>query len=94
MTIELDLPPEIEAGLLAQAQAEGLALSEYVQNLLRDQLNARVGTPGISHPAFELPAEDWARRFQEWAESCAHANLHILSDEAATREFIYSERGL
>jgi hypothetical protein len=31
MTVTIELPPEIEAGLLAQAKAEGLPLSQYVQ---------------------------------------------------------------
>ena len=40
MTVTIELPPEIEAGLLAQARAEGLGLSDYVQNLVRGQIAA------------------------------------------------------
>jgi hypothetical protein len=34
MTVKLELPPEIEAGLLAQAQARGLSLELYAAQLL------------------------------------------------------------
>ena len=35
MTVKLELPPEIEAGLLAQAQARGLSLEVYAAQLLQ-----------------------------------------------------------
>jgi hypothetical protein len=34
MTITLDLTPDIERGLLAQAQAKGVSLSQYVQEIV------------------------------------------------------------
>ena len=34
MTITLDLQPDIERGLLAQAQARGVSLSDYVQEIV------------------------------------------------------------
>ena len=37
MTMKLDLEPDTEAGLLAQAQASGLSLEAYVQQLLREK---------------------------------------------------------
>lgn len=37
MTVTLNLPPDVEAGLLAQAQTHGLPLEAYlVQHVLRD----------------------------------------------------------
>ena len=35
MTLTVEVPPDVEAGLLAQAQAQGLDLSHYVENVLR-----------------------------------------------------------
>jgi len=35
MTVELKLTPEVEAGLLAQAQARGLSLEDYAAQLLQ-----------------------------------------------------------
>lgn len=47
MTITLDLQPEIERGLLAQAQAKGISLTEYAQEVLARE--AKVAeTPGAS----------------------------------------------
>ena len=94
MNVTLNLPPDVEAGLLAQAQAEGLAVSEYVQNLVRGQLAVRSGTGAKPRPSYELPPEEWVRKFEAWAESHAALNLPVLSDEAISRESIYADRGL
>jgi len=37
MAITLELPPEIEARLAAQAQARGLRLDAYLEGLLKQQ---------------------------------------------------------
>ena len=58
MNVTLNLPPDVEAGLLAQAQAEGLAVSEYVQNLVRGQLAVRSGTGAKPRPSYELPPKN------------------------------------
>jgi hypothetical protein len=34
MTLTLDLQPEVERGLLAQAQAKGVSLTDYAQEIL------------------------------------------------------------
>ena len=34
MTIRLELPPEIEASLSAQAEAQGMSLQQYLLHLL------------------------------------------------------------
>jgi hypothetical protein len=38
VTVTLDLKPETEAGLLAQAQATGMTLEDYLQNLVEREL--------------------------------------------------------
>ena len=43
MTITLNLDPDIEQGLLAQAQAKGLSITDYVEELIEQQ--ARQATP-------------------------------------------------
>ena len=40
MTVTLNLKPEIEAGLLAQAQATGMSLENYLQQLVEKQLSS------------------------------------------------------
>ena len=94
MTVTIELPSEIEAGLLAQAQAEGVDVSDYVCNLVRRQVLAGGNQTSLSSPAHELPPEEWVRQFREWSQSHAHDNLPVLSDEALSRESIYEDRGL
>jgi hypothetical protein len=43
MTVTIELPPDIEASILAQVEAEGLPVREYLQNLLKRHLSARIG---------------------------------------------------
>jgi hypothetical protein len=38
MTITLNLKPEVEAGLLAQARATGLTLEDYVQQIVEKEV--------------------------------------------------------
>ena len=47
MTVTLNLPPDVEAGLLAQAQTHGLPLeADLVQHVLRDA--AKPAKPAIA----------------------------------------------
>jgi hypothetical protein len=51
MTITLDLTPEIEKGLLAQAHSRGVSLTEYAQEVLTRE--AKVATAPPAAPASE-----------------------------------------
>lgn len=42
MTVKLDLNPEVEAGLVAQAQARGLSLEAYVQQVQKERSAASI----------------------------------------------------
>lgn len=46
MSMKLELPPEVRAGLLAQAQANGLSLEAYAEKVLRER--AATGKPRAS----------------------------------------------
>jgi hypothetical protein len=85
MTVTVDLPPHVEQAYLAEAQARGLSLDELVRNLL---LSLQP-----SPPAAQLSPDEWIRKFRAWAHS-HKADTPLLSDEAISRESIYSERGL
>jgi hypothetical protein len=37
MTVKLELTPDVQAGLLAQAQETGLSLEAYLEQLLRER---------------------------------------------------------
>jgi hypothetical protein len=41
MTVTIQLPPELEAGVVAQARAEGLDVSDYIRNLVRGPVLAK-----------------------------------------------------
>jgi len=56
MTITLELPPETEASLLAQAEARGLTLDAYLQAVIANQVANRVGHAGAR------PSHDGRRR--------------------------------
>lgn len=86
MTLKIDLAPEIEAGLLAQAQAEGLTLEQFLTRTL--QSIAQNNTPVIPQHA-----DEWDRSFRAWVHSHPK-DTPLLSDEAISRDSIYGERGL
>jgi hypothetical protein len=83
MTITIELPPEIEAGLAALAAAQGLALPEYLQHLLEEQVPAR--------RAVSLAPAERALLWRESAKGMPYTPP--LSDEAVSRESFYGARG-
>ena len=84
MTVKIELPPDIEASLSAQAQAHGMALPEYVEDVLRRQVSQSPKSSSLT------PAE----RASAWIEgSKRFPHTHPLSDEAISRESMYDTRG-
>jgi hypothetical protein len=86
MTLTLELSPEREAVLMAQAQARGMSIEQWLLELTEQF------TPpnSIAHWQRTNPQE-WARQFRAWAES-HDPNTPVLSDEAMSRESIYPDR--
>lgn len=80
MTITLHLKPHIEAGLLAQARASGMALDEYLLSLVES-----AALPSESHAAIATPSrEEAVRRMMEFGET------HCLSlGEPVTRALLH-----
>lgn len=83
MSVVIDLPPEIEADLTAQADAQGVPLLEYLRHLLED--HASVGT----HHA--LTPDQRAAVWRALAKDLPHTPP--LSDAAISRESIYDAGG-
>lgn len=80
MSVTIDLPPEIEASLAAQAAARGMPLAEHLRRLLVAQARGS--------RAQETPEE----RVKLWRDVSGLPDTKLLFDEAISRESIYSER--
>jgi hypothetical protein len=82
MNVKLDLKPEVEARLTAQAQAQGVSLDTYLTTLIERYAEGQK----------PMTSEERAQAFQEWAENHPK-DTPLLSDEAISRQSIYGERG-
>ena len=82
MTITLHLKPELEAGLLAQAQAGGKTLEEFLLSMVEGAVMPVV--------AKALTSEQRAAAFEAWSRG--HRPTPPLSDYAVSREAIYADR--
>jgi len=85
MTVTLNLSPEKEAALAAQAQERGLSLEQWMTEVAEQF----VQPASIAHLQKTNPKE-WARQFRAWADS-HNPNTPVLSDEAMSRESIYPD---
>ncbi len=75
MTVTLNLKPEIQAGIFAQAQAIGVTVEEYLLSMVEsDVLPATPQT---------LSAEERAKGFEAW--SAGHRPTPPLSDYGVSR---------
>jgi hypothetical protein len=86
VTVTIELSPEKEAALVAQARARGLT----VQQLLMEVTDQLVQPASIAHLQRTDPKE-WARHFRAWAES-HDPRTPVLPDEAMNRDSIYPDR--
>jgi len=82
MTVTLHLKPEIEAGLLAQAQASGMALEEYLLSLAEEA--ALQASPPKTSPAQPEPRAEAVRRMIEFGEK-----HHLSLGEPITRKLLH-----
>jgi hypothetical protein len=83
MTIKIELPPDIEASFAARAAEQGMALPDYLQRLLEEQVPAR--------KAVSLSPAERALLWRESAKGMPHTPP--LSDQAVRRESFYDTRG-
>lgn len=82
MTVTVELPPEVEAGLAALAAAQGVSLQDYLRHVLEGQLpsGAKLLTP--------------AQRASLWRQGTVNLpRTSPLSDQAISRDSIYGARG-
>jgi len=83
MTIKVELNPEMEARLAAEARAFGIALEEYAQRLLQQAIDS---TPRLRSRA----NQDEFRKFLDAMASKA-PNIPQLRAETFSRQMIYEE---
>jgi len=81
MTVTLNLKPELEEGLFAQAQAASLSVEAYLEKVVEERLGV---------PKRRLSVDEWTRQFEEWANSFPEAPQ--IPDEALSRENLYPDR--
>jgi hypothetical protein len=79
MTVTFNLKPEVEAGLLAQARANGITLEEYLLSMVEGA--------ALSVTQKALSPDERAAAFEAW--SASHRPTPQLSDYAVSRESMY-----
>jgi len=85
--VTLDLKPEVEAELTAQAQAAGLSLAQFLSR----ELEAIVPAAPAQSPATVPDGSDqWEKELDEWLDSFPHHP--VLHEEAFERENWYTDR--
>ncbi len=86
MNLTIELPAEKVAALRAHAEAHGLTLERWLEQIVEQHAQpAFIGHLQKSNP------EEWARQFDAWVDS-HDPNTPVLSDEAMSRESIYRDR--
>ena len=85
MTIQIELSPEAEAQLAAEAVLRGVAIEKYAEKLLQDVLIPRPTGTGI------LTAEDIDELSRKL--SAGSEKMPVLSLEANERSSYYGDRG-
>ena len=88
MTVKLDLPPEVEASLVAQDRAAGLSLDQYLRRKIEGMVEA-TGTDAAAD-ARTVTGEDWERGLEEWLDSFPQGEA--LPEEALRRADWYPDR--
>lgn len=84
MTIRVDLSPETQARLVAEARAQGLPLEKVAERLLKDALIERPASRGA------MSIEEFHRMLDAMAEGSER--LPDLTTENFSRESFYEDR--
>ena len=79
--MSINLNPDVEARLRALANAHGVSLEAFLQQIA-DQKSS-------SAPQ-RASADEWAHQFEEWADTFAEASS--IPDEALSRKNLYPDR--
>jgi hypothetical protein len=83
MTVTLELKPEVEEQLEAQARESGLSVKDYLEKRVEEMIGGSELQPAKT-------PEERVRLWQEFLDSHAHITAPPLSDYAVSRESIYT----
>ena len=86
MNLTIELADEKVAALKAQAEAQGLTVERWLEQIAEQHLRPA----SIAHLQKTNPKE-WALQFDAWVNS-HDPNTPVLSDEAMSRTSIYPDR--
>lgn len=84
MTIRVELNPETEARLVAEARAQGLPIEKVAERLLKEALIGR------SLPMGKMGVQEFHRMLDAMAEGSER--LPVLPAESFSRESFYEDR--
>jgi hypothetical protein len=84
MTIQVDLNPETEARLIAEARSRGVPLEKLAERLLKEALTAALPPQGV------LTRDEFRHMLERIAEGSE--KLPDLPTEAFSRESFYEDR--
>ena len=82
MAVTLNLNPDVEKGLMAQAHERGVSLSDYLQEIVAREA-------GRLPAAVHRSGKEKARAFEQWAKG--HRDTPPLPDEAVKRAILVRE---
>lgn len=88
MILMVQIPPELEKRLQAEAAERGVTTAEYVRTVLERMF----ASPGRSPLWMTATKDEWLNAFNTWMDS-HDPTLPPLSEEAVSRESMYGERG-
>lgn len=77
---------------MSQAQANGMSLEAFVEQVLRERSSAGLREGMRSQTSHELSFEERLSEFQTWVNSHAD-NTVVLAHESMERESIYGDHG-
>ena len=81
MTVTLNLKPEVEAGIVAQAVAHGMAVEEYILSLVEEAAVAPAPKPNVSA---QQAREEAVRHMLEFGEK-----YRLSLGEPVTRSLLH-----
>ncbi len=95
MTLTLELTPELEQCLQAEAEKRGIGAREYAQFLLQNILRMMKLDGGSNLPLYiTATPEEWIREFEAFVDSLKDIDAPEIPAEALRRENMYEDRGL